>query len=110
MSSFPERLADRFRRFHHLHLLPKAQDYKELATYGQTPEAMVISCSDSRVDPETIFSAMPGELFVVRNVANLVPPTRLAASSTASARQSSSPCSTFGSSTSLSWATLAVEG
>jgi carbonic anhydrase len=35
---------------------------------------MVISCSDSRVDPETIFSAMPGELFIVRNVANLVPP------------------------------------
>jgi carbonic anhydrase len=74
MSSFPERLADRFRRFHHRHFLPKAQDYKELATYGQAPEAMVISCSDSRVDPETIFSAMPGELFVVRNVANLVPP------------------------------------
>ena len=35
---------------------------------------MVISCSDSRVDPETIFGAMPRELFVVRNVANLVPP------------------------------------
>ena len=35
---------------------------------------MVVSCCDSRVDPETIFSAMPGELFVMRNVANLVPP------------------------------------
>ena len=74
MSSFPEKLADRFRRFHHRHFLPKAEEYEELAAYGQSPEAMVISCSDSRVDPETIFSAMPGELFVVRNVANLVPP------------------------------------
>ena len=74
MSSFPEKLADRFRRFKHRHFLPKAEEYEELATYGQNPEAMVISCCDSRVDPETIFSAMPGELFVVRNVANLVPP------------------------------------
>ncbi|MEI9899285.1 MAG: carbonic anhydrase [Hyphomicrobium sp.] len=74
MSSFPEKLADRYRRFHHRHFLPKAEEYEELAAYGQSPEAMVISCSDSRVDPETIFSAMPGELFVVRNVANLVPP------------------------------------
>ncbi|MEI9901374.1 MAG: carbonic anhydrase [Hyphomicrobium sp.] len=74
MSSFPEKLADRFRRFHHRHFLPKAEEYEDLAENGQNPEAMVISCSDSRVDPETIFSAMPGELFVVRNVANLVPP------------------------------------
>ena len=74
MSSFPENLADRFRRFKQRHFLPNAEQYEELATYGQTPEAMIISCSDSRVDPETIFSAMPGELFVVRNVANLVPP------------------------------------
>jgi carbonic anhydrase len=73
-SSFPEKLADRFRRFHHRHFLPKAEDYKELAIHGPDPEVMVISCSDSRVDPGTIFSAMPGELFVVRNVANLVPP------------------------------------
>jgi carbonic anhydrase len=74
MSSFPENLADRFRRFKQRHFLPNAEQYEELATYGQTPEAMIISCSDSRVDPETIFGAMPGELFVVRNVANLVPP------------------------------------
>jgi len=74
MSSFPEKLTDRFRRFHRRHFLPRAEEYQELATFGQSPEAMVISCCDSRVDPETIFSAMPGELFVVRNVANLVPP------------------------------------
>jgi carbonic anhydrase len=74
MSSFPENLADRFRRFKQRHFLPNAEQYEELATYGQTPDAMVISCSDSRVDPETIFGAMPGELFVARNVANLVPP------------------------------------
>jgi carbonic anhydrase len=74
MSSFPEKLTDRFRRFKHRHFVPNADQYEELATYGQSPEVMVISCCDSRVDPETIFTAMPGELFVVRNVANLVPP------------------------------------
>ena len=74
MSSFPETLTDRYRRFRHRHFVPNADHYEELATYGQSPETMVISCSDSRVDPETIFSAMPGELFIVRNVASLVPP------------------------------------
>jgi carbonic anhydrase len=74
MSSFPEKLADRYRRFRHRHFVPNADHYEELAKYGQNPEAMMISCSDSRVDPETIFTAKPGELFVVRNVANLVPP------------------------------------
>ena len=74
MSSFPETLADRFRRFKHRHFVPNADHYEELAMFGQSPDTMVISCCDSRVDPETIFSALPGELFVVRNVANLVPP------------------------------------
>lgn len=52
----------------------EAERYRELAEYGQTPRTMVVACCDSRVDPSRIFSARPGELFVVRNVANLVPP------------------------------------
>jgi carbonic anhydrase len=48
--------------------------FEDLAAAGQRPHTMVIACSDSRVDPQMIFSAAPGELFVVRNVANLVPP------------------------------------
>ncbi len=74
MSNFPEHLADRFRRFKFRHFAPNLDHYEELATHGQHPDVMVVSCCDSRVDPETLFSAMPGELFVVRNVGNLVPP------------------------------------
>lgn len=74
MALFPETLTDRYRRFKHRIYVPNADQYEELAMYGQDPEIMLISCCDSRVDPETIFNAMPGELFVVRNVANLVPP------------------------------------
>lgn len=44
---------------------------------SQSPKVMVIACSDSRVDPATIFDTSPGEMFVVRNVANLVPPFEL---------------------------------
>jgi carbonic anhydrase len=51
-----------------------ADRYKALAREGQSPHTMVIACCDSRAAPETIFGAGPGELFVVRNVANLVPP------------------------------------
>jgi len=48
--------------------------FRELAVKGQRPTTMVIGCCDSRVSPETIFDARPGELFVLRNVANLIPP------------------------------------
>jgi carbonic anhydrase len=74
LSHLPDTLADRYRRFKFRHFVPNQDHYEELAAFGQNPEVMVVSCCDSRVDPETIFSAMPGELFVVRNVANLIPP------------------------------------
>jgi carbonic anhydrase len=74
MSSFPDTMIDRYKRFRLRHYAPNADQYEELAEFGQNPDTMMISCCDSRVDPETIFNAMPGELFIVRNVANLVPP------------------------------------
>lgn len=74
MSYFPDHLADRYRRFKLRHFIPHQDEYERLANQGQHPEVMVVSCCDSRVEPEAVFSAMPGELFVVRNVANLVPP------------------------------------
>ena len=52
----------------------EAEIYKSLAEGGQSPRTMIVACCDSRVDPSRIFSAKPGELFIVRNVANLVPP------------------------------------
>lgn len=74
MSQLPENLADRYRRFKFRHFAQNQDHYETLASFGQNPEVMMVSCCDSRVDPETIFAAMPGEMFVVRNVANLVPP------------------------------------
>lgn len=72
--SFPARLIDGYRDFLTARLPVEQSRYRELAEHGQSPEIMVIGCADSRVSPEVIFNARPGELFVVRNVANLVPP------------------------------------
>jgi carbonic anhydrase len=71
---FPERLVAGYRSFLGERFPRERSRFAALATAGQRPEVMVIGCCDSRVSPEVIFDASPGELFVVRNVANLVPP------------------------------------
>jgi carbonic anhydrase len=72
--SFPPRLRDGYRSFRASRLPTEQSRYRDLAEQGQAPETMVVGCCDSRVAPEVIFDVGPGELFVVRNVANLVPP------------------------------------
>src|SRR5882757_7097161 len=72
--NFPQRLIEGYSAFTAGRLQREQDRYNELARAGQSPEVMVIGCCDSRVSPEVIFDARPGELFVVRNVANLVPP------------------------------------
>jgi len=72
--NFPQRLIDGYSAFLRERLPVEQTRFRELAETGQRPEIMVIGCCDSRVSPEVIFDARPGELFVVRNVANLVPP------------------------------------
>lgn len=72
MTDLPDDLLEGYRNFKSERF--DAERYRSLAREGQTPQTMVIACCDSRAAPETIFGAGPGELFVVRNVANLVPP------------------------------------
>ena len=74
MSHLPDRLLNGYRNFMTGRYQSESARYKDLARDGQRPEIMVIACCDSRAAPETIFDVGPGELFVVRNVANLVPP------------------------------------
>ncbi|MCA3254421.1 MAG: carbonic anhydrase [Alphaproteobacteria bacterium] len=67
-------LLDGYRRFRSGPYSDQRARYDALANQGQSPKVMVIACSDSRVDPTIVFDAEPGQMFVVRNVANLVPP------------------------------------
>src|SRR6516165_3783587 len=73
MISFPKALLDGYHTFRTQRLPTEQSRYRELSERGQSPDVMVIGCCDSRVSPEVIFDAGPGELFVVRNIANLVP-------------------------------------
>ena len=73
MITFPEHLLEGYRAFATQRLPTEQTRYRELSVKGQSPEVMVIGCCDSRVSPEVIFDVGPGELFVVRNIANLVP-------------------------------------
>jgi carbonic anhydrase len=73
MVSFPQHLLEGYRAFTTQRLPTEQSRYRELSERGQSPEVMVIGCCDSRVSPEVIFDVGPGELFVVRNIANLVP-------------------------------------
>src|ERR1700759_5194832 len=73
MITFPQKLIDGYRTFASQRLPTEQSRYRELSVRGQSPETMVIGCCDSRVSPEVIFDARPGELFVMRNIANLVP-------------------------------------
>lgn len=67
------RLIAGYNNFKAKHFIQK-DTYTDLVEKGQKPEVMIIACSDSRVDPAIVMQTQPGELFIVRNVANLVPP------------------------------------
>ena len=69
-----DQLIEGYRRFRARTWARERTRFEALAARGQRPRALVVACSDSRADPQMIFDAAPGELFVIRNVANLVPP------------------------------------
>ena len=65
---FPQRLTEGYRAFLDDRFTREKSRYEELAESGQTPKIMLIGCCDSRVSPEVIFDASPGEMFVIRNM------------------------------------------
>ena len=74
MTKFPPQLTQGYQDFMARRFKSESSRYRALAEAGQQPDVMIIGCCDSRVSPEVIFDAGPGEMFIVRNVANLVPP------------------------------------
>jgi carbonic anhydrase len=72
--SLPTQLIEGFARFREKHFTKDDVLFRELVEQGQTPRTMVVACCDARVDPALVLDCAPGDLFVIRNVANLVPP------------------------------------
>ena len=70
----PKYLIEGFQRFREQHFTHDDALYRQLVAQGQAPKILVIACCDARVDPAIVLDCAPGDLFVIRNVANLVPP------------------------------------
>lgn len=69
-----KQLVDGFHKFRTKYFVKDTELFEHLNAEGQTPKTLIIGCSDSRVDPALLLQAKPGDIFVIRNVANLVPP------------------------------------
>jgi carbonic anhydrase len=74
MKTAPRALVEGFQRFREQHFDRNDGLFQQLVKEGQTPKTLVVGCCDSRVDPAIVLDCEPGDLFVIRNVANLVPP------------------------------------
>ena len=71
---FPNDLTEKYKNWQNDTFIKKKAHFERLAREGQSPKYIIISCVDSRVDPNSIFKSEPGEFLVHRNIANIVPP------------------------------------
>ncbi len=74
MATEIKNLIQGYKQFRQEYFEEKKQVFKDLTLHGQKPKILVVACSDSRVDPAIVTNCKPGDLFVIRNVANIIPP------------------------------------